>query len=38
MERGAWWGTVPGVAKSRKQLSNWAYRLETQGGTFQLQS
>ena len=38
MERGAWQATVPGVAKSQIQLSNWAHRLETQGGTFQLQS
>ena len=38
MERGAWRATVPEVAKSWIQLSNWAHRLETQGGTFQLQS
>ena len=24
MDRGAWWATVPKVAKSRTQLSNWA--------------
>ena len=34
MERGAWQATVPGVAKTWIQLSNWAHRLETQGGTF----
>ena len=38
MERGVWQATVHGVAKSRIQLSNWAHRLETQGGNFQLRS
>ena len=37
-ERGVWQATVHGVAKSRIQLSNWAHRLETQGGNFQLRS
>ena len=33
MDRGAWWATVHGVAKSRKQLSYFPFTLETMEGT-----
>ena len=33
MDRGAWWATVHGVAKSRKQLSDFPFTLETMEGT-----
>ena len=33
MDRGAWWATVPGVAKSQTQLSDYA-RMHANAGTW----